>query len=106
MEADGKNNYIIPDYSFGKYPKVQMILESKYRINNLGRFSEAYTQASKYGLLLGCEVICLAALEGLWIFSRVDDAFREFVHTDWVEIRTEDGFREVERLIGPSAMLQ
>ncbi len=101
----GENIELVPDYSFGTYQRVGMVLESKYRIHTMSEFKEAYDQVSNYGCLLDCSVVCTASLDGLWVFPRGDSSFDEFIHMSWTELLGDDGFREIAGVIGPAAIL-
>jgi hypothetical protein len=96
---------LVPDYSFGTKHETSMILESKYRVHTRGEFDKGYEQVVRYAKLLGCRVACLASLDGLWVFPRVDGTFDESHHVSWERVMSTEGFTEISKIVGPAVIL-
>ncbi len=106
----GERNY--PDYAIGAVmgrgnESARMIIESKYQLSSKRDFEEAFLQAKSYAMRLQCEVMALAAREGIWIFEKHKDAFQfdHHAYRGWGELNHPDAFHEVLATIGRQAIL-
>lgn len=106
----GQRNY--PDYVLGAKTKpgeesAQMVLEAKYKLSAQREYNEAFIQMKSYALRLQCQVMALAALEGVWAWPADLDADRNAgLHKTWAELAHPDHFHEMLCLIGKDAVLR
>ncbi|MDP1526888.1 MAG: hypothetical protein Q8M20_13830 [Rhodocyclaceae bacterium] len=106
----GERNY--PDYAIGAVmgrgnESARMIIESKYQLSSRREFEEAFLQAKSYAVRLQCDVMALAAREGIWIFEKHRDAFQIEHHTyrSWGELNHPDIFHQVLAVVGRQSIL-
>jgi hypothetical protein len=106
----GERNY--PDYALGAKTKrgeesARMVLESKYQLSAQREFVDAFYQVKSYALRLQCEVMAMAAKEGVWIFPSEKGAFsvRKVINKTWDELAHPDDFHEVLTQIGRDVVL-
>lgn len=106
----GERNY--PDYAIGAVTGrgnegARMIIESKYQLSSRREFEEAFLQAKSYAVRLQCDVMALAAREGIWIFEKHRDAFQieHHAYRSWGELNHPDIFHQVLAAIGRQSIL-
>lgn len=106
----GERNY--PDYAVGAImgrgnESARMIIESKYQLSSRREFEEAFLQAKSYAVRLQCDVMTLAAREGIWIFGQHREAFQIDHHTyrSWGELNHPDVFHQVLAAMGRQSIL-
>lgn len=108
----GRGERFYPDYAFfpvlarGK-DKAKMVLEAKYRTASQRVLLETYTQARSYAQRLQAHIMVLAALDGLWIFSKSDDdfSFDNVQAFAWKDLEHPDRFYELRQFIGRNVVL-
>ena len=61
---------------------------------------EAKTQARGYAKLLNAQYSVIAAKEGIWISKADDDYSKDVLTFSWAELKNEDNFFDVFKLIG------
>ena len=102
----GRSERFYPDYAF--FPvlargedKAKMVLEAKYRITGQRALRETYTQARSYAQRLQAHVIVLAALDGLWVFTKSggDFGFDNVQVCTWQDLEHPDKFHELQHFI-------
>lgn len=106
----GERNY--PDYAIGAVPKrgeesARMVIETKFQLSAQREFSDAFLQAKSYALRLQCQVMALAAREGLWIFTPRNGTFeiKGSVFHSWAALTHSDALHSVLGVIGRERLL-
>jgi hypothetical protein len=106
----GERNY--PDYAIGVVlgrgnESACMIIESKFQLSSRRDFEEAFLQAKSYAVRLQCNVMPLAAREGIWIFEKHRDTFQieRYAYRSWGEMNHPDVFHAVLAAIGRQSIL-
>lgn len=90
---------IHPKISKGHY-SADFIIEAKLTVSSKKILESAKTQARSYAKLLNAKYSVIASREGIWITSQVDDYSEEIVSLSWQELKNEDNFHNVYKLIG------
>ena len=101
----------VPDYVIGTEggegeESAVVLIESKFDISDAKKRKDAFLQGRSYALRLQCVVMMLAALQGVWIYKRVESGFDadRYVFYTWRELETPDVFAGVKLLIGKDAV--
>lgn len=105
IEVGNHNHKQIPDFVI--HPKVStghqsadFLLEAKLSIPSIKSLEEAKTQARGYAKLLNAKYSVVAAKEGIWISQIEDDYSKDILSFSWAELKKEDDFFKVYKLIG------
>lgn len=102
----GNHNYaLIPDFVI--HPKVSkghqsadFLIEAKYSIASAKALEAAKTQARGYAKLLNAKYAVIASKEGIWVTEVGDDYTDDVLGASWSELKDEDRFHAVFRLLG------
>jgi hypothetical protein len=107
----GRGERNVPDYVVGTEggegeESAVVLIESKFDIPDSKKRKDAFLQGRSYALRLQCVVMMLAALQGVWIYKRVESGFDadRYVFYTWRELETPDVFAGVKLLIGKDAV--
>lgn len=102
----GNHNFkLIPDFvikpvvSNGHY-SASYLIEAKYSIPSSKILDDVKIQARSYAKQLGAAYSVIAAKEGIWITSSVDDYTKNILSFSWAELKNEDDFHQVFALLG------
>ena len=76
------------------------MIEAKLSIPAIKTLDEAKKQARKYAKLLGADYFVIVSKEGIWIIGKIDDYISDILSYTRTEIRKNDSFYEVLKLLG------
>ena len=105
IEIGNHNHALIPDFVI--HPKVSsghqsadFLIEAKLTIHSHVQLNDAKAQARGYAKLLNAKYSVIASKEGIWITRAQDDYTHDQLSYSWAELKKEDNFFKVYKLIG------
>lgn len=105
IEIGNHNHALIPDFVIHPvlnpgHQSADFLVEAKITIPSGKLLEEAKTQARGYAKLLNARYSVIAAKEGVWISTVDDDYSKDVLVFSWAELKNEDNFFTVFKLIG------
>ena len=105
IEIGNHNHALIPDFVIhpvvsSGHQSADFLVEAKLTISSNKLLEEAKTQARGYAKLLNSQYSVIAAKEGIWISKADDDYSKDVLTFSWAELKNEDNFFDVFKLIG------
>ena len=105
IEIGNHNHALIPDFVIhpvvsSGHQSADFLVEAKLTISSNKLLEEAKTQARGYAKLLNAQYSVIAAKEGIWISKADDDYSKDVLTFSWAELKNEDNFFDVFKLIG------
>lgn len=105
IEIGNHNHALIPDFVIHPvlnpgHQSADFLVEAKITIPSGKLLEEAKTQARGYAILLNARYSVIAAKEGVWISTVDDDYSKDVLVFSWAELKNEDNFFTVFKLIG------
>ena len=105
IEIGNHNHALIPDFVIhpvvsSGHQSADFLVEAKFSIPSVKLLEEAKTQARGYAKLLNAKYSVVAAQEGIWISQTEDDYSKDILSFSWAELKVEDNFFKVFKLIG------
>ena len=105
IEIGNHNHALIPDFVIhpvisSGHQSADFLVEAKLTIPSYKLLEEAKTQARGYAKLLNARYSVIASKERIWISKADDDYSRDILTFSWAELKKEDNFFTVFKLIG------
>ena len=105
IEIGNHNHALIPDFVIhpmisSGHQSADFLVEAKLTIASNKFLEEAKTQARGYAKLLNAKYSVIASKEGIWISKANDDYSKDVLAFSWTELKNEDNFFDVFKLIG------
>lgn len=105
IEIGNHNHALIPDFVIhpivsSGHQSADFLIEAKHAISSVKALEEAKTQARGYAKLLNAKYSVVASKEGIWITKASDDFSKDILALSWAELKQEDRFFEVFKMIG------
>lgn len=105
IKIGNHNHALIPDFVIhpvvsSGHQSADFLVEAKLTIPSYKLLEEAKTQARGYAKLFNAKYSVVAAKEGIWISKADDDYSKEILAFSWEELKNEDNFFDVFKLIG------
>lgn len=105
IEIGNHNHALIPDFVIhpivtSGHQSADFLIEAKCSIPSTIQLEEAKKQARGYAKLLNAKYSVVAAKEGIWISQAKDDYTKDILAFSWVELKHEDNFFQLSKLIG------
>ncbi len=109
IEIGNHNHALIPDFAIhpvvtSGHQSADFLIEAKFSIPSTKLLEEAKAQARGYAKLLNTKYSVVAAKEGIWISRASDDYSKDVFSFSWAELKDEDKFFKVFKLIGNGKM--
>lgn len=109
IEIGNHNHALIPDFVIhpvvsSGHQAADFLVEAKVTISTNKLLEVVKTQARGYAKLLNAQYAVIAAKEGIWITEASDDYSRDVLVFSWTELKEEDNFYMVFKLIGNGKM--
>ena len=104
IEIGNHNHALIPDFVIHPvvskgHQSADFLIEAKLSISSDKLLEEAKTQARGYAKLLNAKYSVVASKEGIWLSSCSDDYSRDIFSFSWSELKNEDNFYQISKLI-------
>ena len=101
------------DYAIGVDTKkgnesAEFVVEAKYRISSNNDLIEAFQQAQSYALRLASKYILIVALEGIWLFSKLESKFnpKPIIFLNWTQSQKSEYLLELSKTLSPRNLLK
>lgn len=109
IEIGNHNHTFIPDFAIhpvvtSGHQSADFLIEAKLSIPSAKLLEEAKAQARGYAKLLNAKYSVVAAKEGIWISQANDDYSKDVFSFSWAELKDEDKFFKIFKLIGNGNM--